>query len=342
MSFEINNGSLIKYHEEFCVREAVIPNGVTSIAEKAFYACYSLTRIVIPDSVISIGEKAFALCVGLRDIAIPSGVTNIPNECFYRCSSLNSMQIPESVTSIGDRAFGSCESLRNIVIPSGVTNIPNGCFCECRSLNSVQILESVTSIGKEAFYDCRSLKSLIIPEGVTTIGDNAFSNCVSLEKLSIPESLKKMGDNGFRENNDNIIELTICGYNLKIPPHCDLYIPEVRWFIIDGRYSDTINPNVKRLLAGQMYLKTARDDVEKYIKKNTLRVFRFLIDAGDYVTIKGLFECGRFVTEENILKLAEYSIEHTQNGGDVQIQTYILGYRSKYFPQLDLLNNLSI
>jgi uncharacterized repeat protein (TIGR02543 family) len=54
-----------------------IPNSVTSIGERAFYGCRSLTSITIPNSVISIGLRAFEGCTGLTSIislrVVPSG-----------------------------------------------------------------------------------------------------------------------------------------------------------------------------------------------------------------------------------------------------------------------------
>ena len=177
-----------EYSGSVIIPETVIYNGttysVTSIGERAFSYCHSLSSVTIPNSVTSIGEAAFSDCSSLTSVTIPNSVTNIGNSAFADCTSLTSVTIPNRVTSIGNRAFSYCFSLTSITIPNSVTNIGNNAFSYCSSLTSITIPNSVTNIGSYAFSGCSALTSITIPESITSIGSAAFSGCESITKAN--------------------------------------------------------------------------------------------------------------------------------------------------------------
>ena len=199
----------------------VIPGSVTSIGDWAFSGCSSLTEVVIPEGVTSIGSNAFADCFSLKEITIPEGVTSIGDYAFSYCPSLTQIAIPESVTSIGQGTFSYCSSLKEITIPEGVTSIGDSAFSKCRTLTEVTIPESVTSIGDGTFDSCSSLNEITIPEGVTSIGSNAFADCSSLKEITIPGSVTSIGDYAFCEC-DNLTNVYVReGLSLGTDPFID-------------------------------------------------------------------------------------------------------------------------
>ena len=153
------------------------------------------TEVIIPSKyqgklVTSIGERAFSYCYSITSITIGNSVKAIGDYAFLCCDSLTSIVIPNSVEAIGENAFSACENLTSITMGNGVTSIGYDAFSNCRNLTSIVISNSVEAIGDRAFSNCTSLTSIVIPNSVETIGDDAFYDCSSLtiycEATSMP------------------------------------------------------------------------------------------------------------------------------------------------------------
>ncbi len=81
-------------------------------------------------SVTSLDDRCFLNCSSLTSITLPKGITSVGDCCFYGCSSLTSITIPDGTTSLGERCFEGCKSLTSISFPSSLSvlynNIPVG------------------------------------------------------------------------------------------------------------------------------------------------------------------------------------------------------------------------
>ena len=177
--FEITYDGVLQKYNGLEVN-IVIPYGVTSIGEKAFF-CYpgelipgvKTLLITIPNSVIFIEKLAFA------------------------ASALKSITVPGSVISIGKRAFTTCPRLTSVEIQNGVRSIEDAAFNDCWNLTSVSIGDSVTSIGskkdgiigtrgKGAFQGCSDLSSIALPKNLSFLGAYSFDK-TNIQSITFPD-----------------------------------------------------------------------------------------------------------------------------------------------------------
>lgn len=161
----IENGVLIKYCGD-CDSVAV-PEGVTEIAEGAFFRKAHIKEISLPQSLRKIGAYAFYGACGIANMSLPAGLCEIGEGAFERCYFREAV-IPAGVVKIEKSAFAYNDNLRRAVLPEGLCEIEYAAFRCCRRLSDVNIPASVKRIGSYAFSACDALAELRVPDGCET------------------------------------------------------------------------------------------------------------------------------------------------------------------------------
>lgn len=211
--FDKNKTTLIQYPLGNAAESYVIPDGVTTITNLAFYGSQSLANITIPASVTTIDIDVFAECPSLASINIDDQNPNyasIDGVLFNKDKTIliqypignenSTYTIPDGVTTIGGFAFEFCDNLTTVNIAKSVTVINESAFRKCTSLTAITIPSNVTTIGDNVFFDCDALTSVTLEEGVTTIGEAAFMDCSALTTITLPASVTEIGPGAFYNN----------------------------------------------------------------------------------------------------------------------------------------------
>lgn len=216
------------------VKDLVIPNGVTSIGEGAFYGCSGLISVTIPNSVTSIGYRAFAGCSGLTSITIPNSVTSIGGEAFAGCSGVTKFII-EGTPTFDEFTLTYFPKLDSIAVPAEWFDIPEEYYwVTCpkqvryikimsgelssdafsviqrnyKVLNTLDLTSATnTTLADEAFKGCYALKSLSLPSELQTIGYMALADCKNLQSIHVPSSVTDIDDSAF-ENCRSVTSIT--------------------------------------------------------------------------------------------------------------------------------------
>ena len=117
------------------ITEIEIAEGITTIANCAFYGFTSITDIVFPETVVHIGERAF-----------------------YN-SSIANIVFPSSLRTIGEHAFHGCNEIVHLNFNPGLEVIQPGAFYQCYKLSTVVLTDTIMKFGSSAFKDCVNISS---------------------------------------------------------------------------------------------------------------------------------------------------------------------------------------
>ena len=196
------------------ITEIIIPEGITSIGEKAFRYLPDVETINIPDSVESIGEEAFAE-LRLKSIKLGKNIKSIGARAFRHCSTLESIVIPDSVNYISEDAFMGC-GFTSVTIGKGIKKIEVNAFQYCDNLERVYIsdlekwcdIEFCTYFSEntqqteccsnplwnraELYLDDKLVKELVIPNKCTLLKPAVFAGCSSIESVTISSEVTKI------------------------------------------------------------------------------------------------------------------------------------------------------
>jgi hypothetical protein len=93
------NGDTIIFYPRGKTGAYVIPDGVTTVGDFAFYRCTGLTGITMGNDITSIALCAFDGCAGLTSIIIPVAVTSIGAQALYACTNLTQILMRRSDAS---------------------------------------------------------------------------------------------------------------------------------------------------------------------------------------------------------------------------------------------------
>lgn len=186
------------------IRVVNIPDGITTIASRAFYRCRYLRKVTIPVSVTSIAEDSFLCCNKLYQ------VRNLSSVEFPFDSDLNK-SICEVITdnasefqSIYDDN-GTCITYTK----DGITYLIGASDASVSEITANDIPDSVTIIADCAFYQ-DEVTSFEVPKQITKISRRAFyvdndAYNTQLESFKFEEGsqIQEIGDYAFDGHNNN-------------------------------------------------------------------------------------------------------------------------------------------
>ena len=161
--------------------------GASGYSGNSQYVPASLKEVIITGGTID--SSAFYDCNSIESIVILSNITTINKSTFYKCNGLINVTLPNTLETIDKYAFQRCTSLKNITLPNNLKTIVESAFITCTSLQSINIPDSVTEIGASAFSGCSALTNVKLSNKLTTLNMSLFSNCTSLETIDIPNSV---------------------------------------------------------------------------------------------------------------------------------------------------------
>lgn len=168
-------------------------DGVLYSGDMKTLICYPCAKkcehYEIPEGVETIAFKAFSDVEALKSVTFPKSLKVISDYAFSACRALERVDWSDQIKSIGLRAFYPCEKLSEVKLYNGLEEIGPAAFYCCYSIKSISVPSTVKVVGDQAFTHCCRLSDLELGEGIEVIHESAFSR-TSVGDLVYPKSAK--------------------------------------------------------------------------------------------------------------------------------------------------------
>ncbi len=132
--FNKDKTTLIGYPRASSRESYIVPEGVATIGQSAFYSSKNLKIVVLSDCVETLNQSSFQDSKSLEEVILSPNIKELPTYLFAECNKLKSVVIPEGVTTIGMYAFLYCSSLESVSLPASVVMVDWAAFQVCTSL----------------------------------------------------------------------------------------------------------------------------------------------------------------------------------------------------------------
>lgn len=170
-------------HSLRLISELVIPEGVTTIGDRAIDMADHLKKLSLPATLEHWGESVLTGNYELEVIEVAAGNKHfvIKDHSLYSKDLKQIIKYP--IAAQGDAT--------SYTIYEGVEEIMSGCFANAK-FAEYKIPTTIKKLGNSAFFNNSALKELQLPH-VQSIGEMCFFKCPELTKLYFGPDLKEIG-----------------------------------------------------------------------------------------------------------------------------------------------------